>query len=266
MEQLVKKALSGDKKSLESLLVSVQDYVYNIAVRFLWDPEDAKDATQEVLIKICTHLSSFKSESKFTTWAYRIATNHLINFRKSSMESRNIDFTSFSADLQQNFDPIGYEDADKYLLEEEVKIGCTTGMLLCLTRELRIAYILGDILEVKSVEAADLLDITADLFRKRLQHARALVRNFMQDNCGVADARNRCRCNNMISCGLKRGIVRKENLLFATDSNVISSRDEIQSIHNAADIFRNHPQYKTPGKVLSAIRTMLDSGQFRVLQ
>jgi len=115
MEDLVQKALSGDKKALESLLTNVQSYIYNIAVRFLWHPEDAKDATQEILIKICTNLNQFKKESKFTTWAYRVAINYLKNTKRSRIEVRNISFHAFADDLENGYDPAGYEEADKDL-------------------------------------------------------------------------------------------------------------------------------------------------------
>ncbi len=74
---LIQSALEGDKASLEILIKRHQDWIYNIALRMVWDPEDAKDVTQEVLIKIITHLSGFKGKSSFRTWAYRIVTNHV---------------------------------------------------------------------------------------------------------------------------------------------------------------------------------------------
>ena len=73
--ELVKLAVKGDKNALEELILSVQDMVYNLALRMLWHPEDAKDATQEILIKVVTNLSSFKGNSEFNTWVYRLATN-----------------------------------------------------------------------------------------------------------------------------------------------------------------------------------------------
>src|SRR5687768_17003359 len=79
INQQVGMALQGDKNALNEVLKSIREYVYNISVRFLWHPQDAEDATQEILIKVCTNLSQFKGTSAFTTWAYRIAVNHLLN-------------------------------------------------------------------------------------------------------------------------------------------------------------------------------------------
>ena len=79
---LIGKATAGDKESLETVILSVQDLVFNLSLRMLGTFPDAEDATQDILLKIMTHLSSFKGESAFSTWVFRIATNHLKNYQK----------------------------------------------------------------------------------------------------------------------------------------------------------------------------------------
>src|SRR6185437_17097941 len=84
--------------------------------------------------------------------------------------------------------------ADSALLEQEVKIGCTSAMLLALDREHRVAYIVGDVFELRSDDAAYLLDIEPAAFRKRLSRARMRLRAFMQQHCGLIEGRASCRC------------------------------------------------------------------------
>src|SRR5690242_14827937 len=79
---LVELANSGDKEALDELVRRHQGWIYNIAVRMVWEPRDAEDVTQEVLIKVITKLSSFQSQSKFRTWLYRIVVNHIINMKQ----------------------------------------------------------------------------------------------------------------------------------------------------------------------------------------
>ncbi len=74
---LIEKAVAGDKKSLETVLSSVQELVFNLSLRMLGTFPDAEDASQDILIKVMTHLSSYKGESAFSTWVFRIAANHL---------------------------------------------------------------------------------------------------------------------------------------------------------------------------------------------
>src|SRR5215472_7523853 len=94
---LVTRARGGDRTALEDLLQRHQDWIYNIAVRMFYHPQDAEDATQEILIKILTRLSSFEGRSSFRTWLYRIVVNHLLNTRRSRIEVQHtsIDFASY---------------------------------------------------------------------------------------------------------------------------------------------------------------------------
>lgn len=96
-EELVAQAQAGDKDALERLVRRHQPWVFNIAIRMMWRRDLAEDATQEILIKIVTKLSTFRGESQFRTWLYRIAVNHLLNVRKSEMEEKSMTFTDCAA-------------------------------------------------------------------------------------------------------------------------------------------------------------------------
>ena len=71
LEWLVEAAIEGDKKALEDVILKIQDKIYGLALRMLYNPSDAEDAAQEILLKIITHLSTFRGESAFTTWIYQ---------------------------------------------------------------------------------------------------------------------------------------------------------------------------------------------------
>lgn len=87
-EANAKKAQQCDQAALEELIAQIQEKVYGLALRMLWHPEDAQDATQEILLRVVTHLATFRGESTFFTWVYRIAANHLLRFRKSRLEAQ----------------------------------------------------------------------------------------------------------------------------------------------------------------------------------
>src|SRR6478736_5762628 len=83
---LVARARSGSREALEDLIRRHQGWIYNIAVRMLYHPHDAEDATQEILIKAVTRLSSFEGRSSFRTWLYRVVANHLLNVKRGREE------------------------------------------------------------------------------------------------------------------------------------------------------------------------------------
>ena len=76
LQALAEKATAGDMEALEALVTGVQDMVFNLSLRMLGTFADAEDAAQDILLKMITHLSSFRGESLFTTWVFRIAVNH----------------------------------------------------------------------------------------------------------------------------------------------------------------------------------------------
>src|SRR5215467_5011664 len=85
--ELVDKAQNGDRSALEQLVLRHQAWIYNIALRMVFRPQDAEEVTQEVLVKVITKLSTFKGESRFRTWLYRIAANHVLNMKRQWAEA-----------------------------------------------------------------------------------------------------------------------------------------------------------------------------------
>ena len=86
---LVGQATAGDKKALETLVAGMQDIVFNLSLRMLGTFADAEDATQDILLKMITHLSSFRGDSSFTTWVFSIAINHLKNYKNTGCAGFN---------------------------------------------------------------------------------------------------------------------------------------------------------------------------------
>src|SRR4030095_7673642 len=97
--ELVERARNGDREALELLVLRHQAWIYNIAVRMVFQPQDAEEVTQEVLVKVITRLASFRGESKFRTWLYRIVANHVLNMRRRAAEAVAPTFVAYGAAL-----------------------------------------------------------------------------------------------------------------------------------------------------------------------
>jgi RNA polymerase sigma factor (sigma-70 family) len=87
--ELVRRIQNGDREALESLVRRHQDWIYNNGLRMVYLPEDAEDATQEILIKLLTKLSTFEGRSSFRTWLYRLVCNHVLNMKRGGRTRRN---------------------------------------------------------------------------------------------------------------------------------------------------------------------------------
>jgi RNA polymerase sigma factor (sigma-70 family) len=262
-EDIIKRCLEGDNKALELLIKNIQGQIYNLSVRFYWNPSDAEDATQEILMKIVTNLATFKGLSAFETWTYRLATNYLINSKRNKTEEITFEIGEYH--LKEGLIHGNYNDTDSEILAQEVKIGCTTSMLSCLSRPVRLAYILGEIFEYDSIEASCILEIEPEAFRKRLSVARKSVRGFMSKNCGIYDVKNPCRCSKQINYDLKIQRVNPKQLLFADKGTVRQSVNEIESISKDIAIFQSHPNYDVPSKILDNIKELFSSGKYNIL-
>jgi RNA polymerase sigma factor (sigma-70 family) len=178
LDDVARRAIDGDRDALERLVRDLQGDVYGLALRMLWNREDAEDATQEILVRAVTRLGQFDFRSTLKTWVYRIAVNYILDVKKSPVERMRLNFEGFARDLAEGLSPDGSAGTERSLLTEEVKIGCTLGMLQCLDRPHRLAYVLGEILDFPGPDAADVLEISPALFRKRLQHARTAIEAF----------------------------------------------------------------------------------------
>ncbi|MFC1234970.1 RNA polymerase sigma factor [Vibrio sp. F74] len=246
-------AAAGDKQALEALIRRHQGWIYNIAVRMVLNPQNAQDITQEALLKIVTRIAQFEGRSSFRTWAYRIVTNCFLDSKRGPIESVFSGFEAYGDDLDaiENEDlQLTIEDEpDRVLIIEEAKVGCMLGMLLCLTREQRLVYILADIFEASAPIAADILAITPGNFRQKLSRARRDLHSFMQNKCGLVDLSNPCRCERKASGFMKEGWLDPNQLKF-TGTHLKNMKDkaelETQPLDEFADnaygqLYRQHP-------------------------
>jgi RNA polymerase sigma factor (sigma-70 family) len=199
LETLARQALDGDREALDTLVRALQDDVYRLALRMLWNREDAEDATQEILVRIVTRLSQFEFRSRLKTWAYRLSVNYILDLKKSPIERLDLTFQRFADNLIEGIEVASAEETERSVLIDEVKVGCSLAMLQCLDRSHRVAFVLGDIMELSGPEAAEILEIEPALFRKRLQLARESVHTFMRSHCGLVSDDAACRCHRRVS-------------------------------------------------------------------
>lgn len=261
-EGLVMSARQGDTAALSVLMRSSRDAVFNLAVRMLGDVAMAEDATQEVLIRAMTGLSSFRGESSFRTWVYRIAANHLLSARRSTMERMSESLDAMATEISDGLknDDAPLEDA---VLVGEAKLACTSRMMLGLDRDHRLAFILGEILEVSSDEGAAALDISPEAYRKRLSRSRERMARFVADNCGVADPQNACRCGRQVARMQREGrpLPIAFSCLDRADDQAPSPQGvkELDAMEQALGVIRSHPKYRAPERVAQGIKALLDT-------
>ncbi len=272
---LVDLAKEGDSEALEALIVSIRDKIYNLALKMLYEPSDADDATQEILIKVVTRLDGFRQLSSFDTWAYAIASNHLLNKRKS-LTRHQFTFSSCEEMIAEDVvdeTTVRSFKGEQDLVIEEMRISCMQGLLQCLDWDHRIAFILGETMDISGNEGAQILGITPGAFRKRLSRSRKRLRDFLLRNCALYHDANPCKCSDQALLAVNHGLLDPDHLQFASpfpdsgEKKQYTDRwQELEGLSREASLMRYHVTYQAPETFVEKIRSMLDSGRFSSLK
>lgn len=180
-KNLLEKAKNRDIGAFEVLIEGCRKKVYNISLRFLGNQEDALDISQEVFIKIFRTLESFKGNSSFDTWVYRITVNLCLDeIRKrknKNVISIDESFSSEDGDFKKQFDDrspgpdvLAERKETKRMIEDAVN---------SLSEEHRTAIILRDIQGFSYEEVARLTDCPEGTVKSRINRARQALRNIL---------------------------------------------------------------------------------------
>lgn len=268
-KNLIEDAICGDQEALETLLCSVQDMVYNLSLRMLGSIPDAEDATQEILVKVITHLSSFQQKSSLSTWVFRIAVNHLKNYQKGMFSKHPLSFEVYGADITSGREKDVSDmsgDVDQALLERELKLSCTNVMLQCLDAESRCIYVLGTMFRLKSHVAAEILELTPEAYRQRLSRIRKKMASFLSEYCGLSGS-GMCSCRRRINYAIASHRIDPNRLDFQSlepcrYDEIGTFVDAMEKLDELSQLFANFPAYRSPQNISTWIRNLISSDSF----
>jgi RNA polymerase sigma factor (sigma-70 family) len=268
----VRAASVGDKGAARHVLEAISDDVYELALKMLGHPADAEDAAQEILIIVLTHLGSFRGESAFRTWVWRIAANHLKRARRGRREV--VTFETLDERLKTGLrgPPCDRPDPEAAALSAELRLRCTEAMILSLDRDLRIAHVLGDIFGLPGEVCAEILEIHPAAFRKRLSRARQRLYEFMGGWCGVFDPANACRCAGQVDAAIERGLLAPEDLYLSKQRTRPSSEalgrasEEVGHLMRVVEVLRGPSRFAVPEAMVEGLRDLIESQRLELLR
>lgn len=177
--KLIDNAINGDIDSFEKLIKKHQKFAYNVALKYLKDPTDAEDATQESLIKAFRYLKSFNKKSKFSTWLYRI----VINTCKDELRKHKKDQNNYSLNNEDNYiDAIEDESYEPLKNAENTELGKNLHTAI---EQLEITYkdviILCDMKDYSYQEISEILEIPIGTVRSRINRGRKKLRKIINE-------------------------------------------------------------------------------------
>jgi RNA polymerase sigma-70 factor (ECF subfamily) len=169
-DDLARRAAGGDASALDTLLRRHMSLVHGVCRRILGNPDDALDATQEALLSIATRIATFDGRARFSTWAYRVATNAALD------EGRRRGRRPMPAEqLPETGRPesAGTIDAD---IADRLDVDTALAQL---TPEYRAAVALRDLVGMDYAEIAAVLDIPPGTVRSRISRGRAALADLL---------------------------------------------------------------------------------------
>lgn len=273
VKALVDKATAGDKKALEALVAGVQDIVFNLSLRMLGTFADAEDATQDILLKMITHLSSFRGDSSFSTWVFSIAANHLKNYKKHMFARYPLSFEYYGNDIENakiQDVPDLTQNVEKDLLAEELKMSCTNVMLQCLDVESRCIFILGTMFKLDSRIAGEILEMSPEAYRQRLSRIRKKMADFLGQYCGEYGS-GRCKCKDRVNYAIQSHRINPLGLDYMTATEIsieimTDVKNAMEDIDGLSQDFSFCKPYHSPERTKHLIQEFLNSTQLSIIQ
>lgn len=249
--ELIQQANGGNRKALEQLTRLHEPFIYNAAWKYTNSPDEARDLTQEALIKVVTNLSTFKGKSSFRTWAYRIVVNQFLQTKRRPMEDRWKDFDHFAQELNNIPSPeLSLEEEDEQVLRTKTaRTRCMSGMLMCLTREQRLIYLVGHVFNIDHTTGAQIFNLSKDNYRQKLSRTRKEFHAFMNKQCGLVKLENPCRCSKKAKAMEAAGKMQTNTRLFDPAYSATIAQYASQVADDVADavdrkyieFFQKHP-------------------------
>lgn len=173
---LVERVKQGDKRAFDLLVLKYQHKIVNLVMRYVRDPSEAQDVTQEAFLKAYRAIPRFRGDSAFYTWLYRIAINtaknHLV-----SMSRRPIEYNLDLQDSEQNSISNKLRDDDSpegLLLRDELR-QTMEDCVAALPEELRLAITLREAEGLSYDEIAQTMDCPVGTVRSRIFRAREAI-------------------------------------------------------------------------------------------
>lgn len=175
-EDVIGRCQAGDIQALEVIYRAYGDRIYRLCLRLLGEATEAEDAAQEVFLRVYGQISKFSGRSAFSTWLYRVATNHCLNMLKSRQILPSV---SALAETAHPCDPAPSPAAEAIKAEERKYLA---RLLHALDHDDRAIIVLREIEALTYQQIADVLEIPIGTVMSRLRRARGRLRAQVAEN------------------------------------------------------------------------------------
>ena len=188
-KEIIERVLGGDANAFEELVLRYEKTVYSLAVRMVSDREDAADMTQEAFIKAYNSLSSFRGDSRFSVWLYRITTNVCLDFLRSKSRRPQLSLTVVDdddGDVQLDI-PDPAADPEDQLMKRLGMQSLSEGLKLLPDKQRQI-LVMRELGGMSYAEIGAALSLEEGTVKSRIFRARKRLCTFLLDSGNIPDS------------------------------------------------------------------------------
>ena len=186
--RIVQKVIRGDVNAFEKLVLEYEKNVYNIALRMTGNSEDASDMTQEAFIKAYNSLQSFRGDSKFSVWLYRIATNVCLDFLRSRSRKPTVSLSVEDNEGEEvQLDVADESQSPELLLDRQMTRESVRRGLETLSPEYRQILLLREIRGLSYDEISQALGLEVGTVKSRIFRARKKLCTFLLQDGNIPE-------------------------------------------------------------------------------
>lgn len=187
-KKIIEKVLGGDANTFEELVLKYEKTVYNLALRMVGDRDDAFDMTQEAFIKAYGSLSSFRGDSKFSVWIYRITTNVCLDFLRSKSRKQQVSLTVSDDDEDAQLDIPDPSSAPEQQLMQKMSMQSVEEGLKTLPDKQRQILVMRELGGMSYAEIGAALSLEEGTVKSRIFRARKRLCTFLLDSGNIPDS------------------------------------------------------------------------------
>ncbi len=180
--ELVEQLQKGEASAFRKLVDEWQDMVYNTAVSIVQNPDDADDITQEVFVQVFQSVSSFKGESKFSTWLYKITLSKALDHEKKKKRKKRFGFVQslFGSRDEEQLHPVEF-DHPGVLMEKKERANELFKALKQIPDKQRIAFTLHKLEGQSYQEIAEIMNTTLYSVESLMGRAKGNLKKILNE-------------------------------------------------------------------------------------
>jgi len=239
-EEFIRNLKNGHEESFTVLYNTYGREIYSLAYRMTGNKEDAEDITQETFLQVARHIESFNGKSQLYTWIYTITKNLCYRFFQRQKKTSFTALETLIHTFQGQEAPTDITTLERQYLINQVKEGCLTGLLRCLSFYQRVAFILHVLIRLPIQDVAEIIEKSEGATKVLIHRARKNLKGFLCTNCSLYTQTNSCRCENLIRFSLNQGWITKpsqEELKTFSPIDTRKIEEEIESIRKITGLY-----------------------------